>query len=1587
MEAEVKSDSPKGPDPVGPTETIQEELPFLREHEPLVELLSQIPRKAQKGMLIQCDLVLTCIDANEDFIALGSNVGLVFVFDQKKRTVEHKLRTESNNDTISVVQLHKGLDNHVAIGTNGGIVYIFQLPSSLPGQNKQLQQFVVQNLHHSSVTSLAWSLNGMKLFSGDRKGLVVCTDVDFYEKQCGSSISLEEKQSEIVQLHHAHKSLLVSTLHRSFVYRPHFPDSKLTQVGKKDRKILGNYGACFIPGLCNPEHAQLYAARPGLRVWKAGIDGIVLNTNLFKDLLSQPHRDVPIIPYEGQTRNQLKSSDQQFGTLLLYRDKYLVTWSSSHLYLLNPDNNTVVASQARLGVLVGVAATEDDLFILRRNTSRNVVRLGLKPLAKQESVYERVVRERQLAADAVKNKYLQQGSTTNTRELDVRPRSDKPSKSPLKFLQENVLDKFKVLDKVAGKGGDNSVSHLVSSMDRFGHNDEVDGGHSQEIDRSQIAGYKMSCDSDSPSPSKTLPPVVQLDSQDLLTVEIFSGIPPKTEIFSSAKTYTYKSSPYKGRFNPFSSDSVSDTEAEEICTDQIGTMRETTILKCEEKGDNQDVVSQNSENSILPEESSRPPPKFMIEKLDKVLKNETPSDDIVFAHRQKIKGRKKRKPAKEKDDEAESQTNEVEVTPVNTDVQSEVKQGGESPRSVSPDSKSEEPVGEPLNMDEPEDADKFREISRELESFERTLTDLPGHLIQTQNTTMTEENVQEEGHEDIVNGNTTAGRQETDGNSSGVRSEGTQPSVIPAVVDTSDHTVTGILDDGHGSASVVPGMSAVHIVQSANTYTEQPKEKCKTTKCVNNKEVNLSHSSSEIVAPVTIPDTSGENLTPSSLLDSSGTTVQPSTIPDSSEVPINKSTLALIESEEEDSIYSPKKNDASQERVKDKMDDLVNDTRQYFSYKTPDASIEDIYGKTGGLTPSPSESQKGVTSLAVKGVKRAVKQAVETADACETLSKSLINNWTEATTGGNLWSLAISNSHVWVVDKSCNVYYSSLQVDHPKWQKIKDYGNQIAVSRSGYIMWRLYKNTVYAGTKITPRHPEGMKWVEAVRNVQFVAVDNNCAWYIKITGEVMIQSGLSKDRPCFKSSIVPGDELLRFRQVVCQDSIVWAVTDECKLMYRLGVSDQCPEGKTWQFNDHVGEDVLFSYVALGDNGVGWGIDLLGRILFIAGVSKDTPMGQECWWQVPVSGILTEDLTALDSLRSLAKKFDPQKLAHLLSTQRGGLITAGMGGVWVCSEFKNTLQICRGNMEGHSWRGVNMAGFTSSIAWKILSASVSSYKHGLVWCVQPNGDVFTLSTSTGHTKNVESPSPRHRLVGLSACPEAVWGLTENGFVFIRDGVRPDHPQGTEWVKLDLLQLGDVHLVSVSCGHTNVWALDSDGVVYQRIGVKAPSTHSLIQAWLPVDSGTSSGTTFSQISSGPKDWMVWAIDNRRQVYTRTGITDRMPIGTSWVHVPGTLAQQITISERNVWALNPVGEILCRYGVSPENPTGDYWRKVTGTFIHISTSASDDIWAINQDGHIYRRRTKFLLRKQTGGDPLLEKNNKRGISSSSDDGWELV
>lgn len=94
------SQSQRNVQDISQTETVKHEdiriesgLKIPQQHTRLDLLLSQIPKKAQHGLLMQCDLILTCIDANDSYIALGTNIGLTFLYNRNDNSVQ-RLKSE-----------------------------------------------------------------------------------------------------------------------------------------------------------------------------------------------------------------------------------------------------------------------------------------------------------------------------------------------------------------------------------------------------------------------------------------------------------------------------------------------------------------------------------------------------------------------------------------------------------------------------------------------------------------------------------------------------------------------------------------------------------------------------------------------------------------------------------------------------------------------------------------------------------------------------------------------------------------------------------------------------------------------------------------------------------------------------------------------------------------------------------------------------------------------------------------------------------------------------------------------------------------------------------------------------------------------------------------------------------------------------------------------------------------------------------------------------------------------------------------------------------------------------------------------------
>ena len=97
----------------------------------------------------------------------------------------NRLWCSDRKTAISRVALVETVDFMVAAGNVEGQLTIFQIPrpvdpnmsrfvavpSSL-SDGKEAEYFTIQGAHKCTVTAIAWAVNGMKLFSGDKSGQV-----------------------------------------------------------------------------------------------------------------------------------------------------------------------------------------------------------------------------------------------------------------------------------------------------------------------------------------------------------------------------------------------------------------------------------------------------------------------------------------------------------------------------------------------------------------------------------------------------------------------------------------------------------------------------------------------------------------------------------------------------------------------------------------------------------------------------------------------------------------------------------------------------------------------------------------------------------------------------------------------------------------------------------------------------------------------------------------------------------------------------------------------------------------------------------------------------------------------------------------------------------------------------------------------------------------------------------------------------------------------------------------------------------------------------------------------------------------------
>jgi len=141
---------------------------------------------------------------------------------------------------------------------------------------------------------------------------------------------------------------------------------------------FGNYGACFFPAVgpepVEDEVVDVYAARPGLRLWRATSDGKVLSTMMFRDSINKGLPEIQTLDLASTLPAQ-HAEQKQFGSMKAFHDQFVVTWQGSNVWVLDPTTGVVVGCHSNLGCVVDVSVSDNEIFVLSKGKDHFVRRI------------------------------------------------------------------------------------------------------------------------------------------------------------------------------------------------------------------------------------------------------------------------------------------------------------------------------------------------------------------------------------------------------------------------------------------------------------------------------------------------------------------------------------------------------------------------------------------------------------------------------------------------------------------------------------------------------------------------------------------------------------------------------------------------------------------------------------------------------------------------------------------------------------------------------------------------------------------------------------------------------------------------------------------------------------------------------------------------------------------------------------------------------------------------------------------------------------------------------------------------------------
>jgi len=308
----------------------------------------------------------TCMTASKKYIAMGSNTGGLYIFD--RQTLKHP-RFISNKDGPVHAVCFAQRRSLLAVATSLGVVLVWEVSS----RHREKPKLIRRSEEHknTTVSALCWDDEEGRLFAGGMKGVVSVLHVPPSSKlphsvnkglsMLHTSGIVAKAHTAIVQLDCVGDKLLVSTMTKSAIVDLKSLDS--VPVGVKLRD--GLYGSCFFKENMS-ESPAIYSARPGSRLWEASIDGQVMSTQQYKKLLATPPVNILGCGHsaaEPTAEGDFPPQSVNFAKLLLVRERFLVTWHGTSLYIIDPILGQLVAWYSLDSAVLDICCVGNELYM------------------------------------------------------------------------------------------------------------------------------------------------------------------------------------------------------------------------------------------------------------------------------------------------------------------------------------------------------------------------------------------------------------------------------------------------------------------------------------------------------------------------------------------------------------------------------------------------------------------------------------------------------------------------------------------------------------------------------------------------------------------------------------------------------------------------------------------------------------------------------------------------------------------------------------------------------------------------------------------------------------------------------------------------------------------------------------------------------------------------------------------------------------------------------------------------------------------------------------------------------------------------